>query len=220
MAVEIGREWDGCGFSRGDRDALVRLGVYCVGLSASEDGKCLGGRAPVGNVNTGAAALVGCGSRLEERFQRARDPGGGVFYRGRRGKSRLDGARENETEGEGGSKRSGRFERHSEGRASKNKDPKKEREVRESDWTCLQRVTRQERYEERKPILMYGPGRAWIAKEHSITPRLVWLARQASNSREEISRLCFAKPTGGRVSESGMGRITISWRKDYECFLS
>ena len=116
MAVEVGGQCDGCRLSWGEGDALIGLGIDCKGLAASENSECLGVGAAVGDVDTSTSALVCCGSRLEERFQRARDPGTGVLKRGRGREDWQNGGRESEEESKGGSERAGRFERHGERR--------------------------------------------------------------------------------------------------------
>ena len=105
MAVEIRGQGDGYRLSGGEGDALIGLGVDCKGLPAPEDSVCLGAGTAVGDVDASAAALVCCGSRLEEGFQRARDPGTGILKRGRGREDWCDRDRESEAESKEGSER-------------------------------------------------------------------------------------------------------------------
>ena len=114
MTVEIGGQCDGFRLSRAEGNALIGLGIDCIGLPAPKDSVCLSAGAAVGDVDTSTPALVCCGSRLEEGFQRARDPGTSIFKRGRGREDRCDDSGESEAESKKGSERAGRFKRHNE----------------------------------------------------------------------------------------------------------
>ena len=97
---------------------------------------------------------------------------------------------------------------------TKVQEKKGTRTLREIDWTCLQRETRKEQYEERTKILMAnveGQRHEGAQQNHwhvwlTVQPRVLVGGREA---------LFVAIPTKGRVSgQLSMGRIAIprlSW---------